>query len=77
MKYIEEIILFFRGLGTPIILFLCVFMNLFSLIILRKIEKNKHKIILIILFLPYFLLSVSLGIYIVYYGLNYNSLPSN
>lgn len=73
MEFVDSIILFLDSLGTPKLLFLCVFLNLLSIPILSKIEKSPKKTILFLLFIPYFLFSVSLAVYVVYVGISYNS----
>jgi hypothetical protein len=44
-----------------------------SIPILNKIEKSPRKAILYLLFIPYFLFSVGLAVYVVYLGAMYNS----
>lgn len=72
MEFVDSVILILDNLGTPKLFFLCVFLNLLSIAILSKIEKSPRKTILFLLFIPYFLFSISLGVYVVYLGMAYN-----
>lgn len=73
MQFPDSILHLLDSLGTPKLLLLCVFLNLLSIPILNRIEKSSKKAILYFLFIPYFLFSVGLAVYVVYLGATYNS----